>query len=286
MRVVGLGVSVLKGAAQQHPDRLVLDRQGPVDDRRFALVDPVTSRVLRTIENPAVLGLQARLTRPPDQSAPSGPSDVLVVEVPGHGRHDVPVLLTGRLRADYWGRACDVEVLGGPAAARLIDALGAYLGRAVSLVRAGRRDVVYGEGVTLVTTSSLLEVERRRAAEGTGGPERDPAAVVADAERWRAAVVVDTGQLPPFVEDGWHARTLRLGSGAGAVVLQVTAGVARCGVVRGRPRAGGREDWDPLRLLAADRLVTSPTGREVAFAVGAEVQAPGAVGLCDEVVVL
>jgi uncharacterized protein YcbX len=159
----------------------------------------------------------------------------------------------------------------------------AYLGREAVLVRAGRRDVVYGEGVTLLTTSSLLEVERRRAAAGEGGPARDLPALLTDAERWRASVVVATDGLPAFVEDGWHGRRLRLGAGDGAVGLQVTAGVARCAVVRGRPRAGGREDWDPLRLLAPDRLVTSPTGREVAFAVGAEVVVPGEVALGDEV---
>ena len=123
------------------------------------------------------------------------------------------------------------------------------------LARTRPRDVVWGEGVTLVTTSSLAEVERRRAAEGTGGPARDLAALLEDSERWRAALVVATPGLPPFVEDSWHGRRLRVGArtgtATGPVVLEVTTGVARCGVVRGRPRDGAREDWDPLRLLAA-----------------------------------
>lgn len=285
VRVVRLGVSVLKGAAQLHPDRLVLDALGPVEDRRYALVDAAAARVLRTVENSGLLGLQARVDRPgPTTGDATGPAaeEVLVVDVPGHGRTEVPAVAVGAMTVDYWGRPCDVEVLGGPGADRLAAALEAYLGRPSVLVRAGRRDVVYGEGVTLVTTSSLLEVERRRAAEGVGGPARELPALLADAERWRAALVVDTGDLPPFVEDTWHGHLLHVGTGVAAVTLRVTAGVARCAVVRGRPRTGGREDWDPLRLLAPDRLVSSPTGREVAFAVGAEVVVPGEVRTGDE----
>ena len=205
-----------------------------------------------------------------------------MVHVPGHGRLEAPLVPTAVLRADYWGRERELEVVGGPSAAALTAALSAHLGRPVVLARAGRRDVVYGEGVTLVTTSSLEELERRRAATGVGGPERTLPTLLVDAERWRATAVVATPGAPAFVEDGWHGARLRLG----AVELQVTAGVARCAVVRGRPGDGAREDWDPLALLARDRLVDSPTGREVVFAVGAEVVRPGRVAVGDEVVVL
>ncbi|MFC3689811.1 hypothetical protein [Aquipuribacter hungaricus] len=296
MEVVGLGVSVLKGAAQEHPDRLRLDARGPVHDRRFALVDPVAARVLRTVENPRLMSLRAR-TLPAGTGTAPGPSgtrrdgddghdgDVLVVEVPGHPPTAVPVRPVGLLEADYWGRPCRLEVLGGPAVTALTTTLSTVLGREVVLCRAGRRDVVYGEGVTLVTTSSLVELERRRASAGTGGPARPLEELLADAERWRATLAVRTDGAPPFVEDGWHGRTLRVGPrDDGGVTLRVTAGVARCAVVRGRPRDGAREDWDPLRLLADDRLVDGPGGREVAFAVGAEVEVPGEVALGDRVV--
>ncbi len=281
MHVVGLGLSVLKGAAQQHPDRLALDLQGAVGDRRFALVDPATGRVLRTVENPRAMSLQA-WTRPPVD----GSAEVLVVDVPDQGRHEVSVAPSGTLVADYWGRRVQLEVLGGAAADALGSALGVHLGREVVLTRARRRDVVFGEGVTLLTTSSLLEVDRRRAAQG-GARARALPELLADAERWRAALVVDTGDAPAFVEDRWHGCRLVVGHGGGgtAVRLRVTAGVARCAVVRSRPRDGAREGWDPLGLLSQDRLVDSPTGREVSFAVGAEVMEPGEVRLGDSVAV-
>ena len=291
MQVVGLGLSVLKGAAHQHPAHLLLDDLGPVGDRRLALVDPVAARVLRTVENPRLMSLRAGLRRDRD-------GDLLVVDVPGHGRLEAPLEPTAVLRADYWGRERDLEVVGGPSAAAVTTALSEHLGRRVVLARAGRGDVVYGEGVTLVTTSSLVELERRRAATGVGGTERTLPALLVDAERWRATVVVDTPGAPAFVEDGWHGARLRLRPAAGPTAgsaagssdasaagpeLRVTAGVARCAVVRGRPRDGTREDWDPLALLARDRLLDGPTGREVVFAVGAEVVRPGRIAVGDEV---
>jgi len=282
VQVFGLGLGVLKGAAHQHPAHLLLDDLGPVGDRRLALVDPVAARVLRTVENPRLMSLRAEVRRG------GGDGEVVVVDVPGHGRLEAPLEPTAVLQADYWGRQRDLEVLGGPSAAVLTAALSAHLGREVVLARAGPRDVVYGEGVTLVTTSSLEELERRRAATGVGGPERALPALLVDAERWRATVVVATPGAPAFVEDGWHGARLRLGPDAGSArgaELRVTAGVARCAVVRGRPRDGAREDWDPLALLARDRLIDGPTGREVVFAVGAEVVRPGRVAVGDEVIV-
>jgi len=284
VQVVGLGLGVLKGAAHQHPTRLLLDDLGPVGDRLLALVDPVAARVLRTVENPRLMSLRAEVRR----SGDGGDGGVVVVDVPGHGRLKAPLEPTAVLRADYWGRRRDLEVLGGPSAAILTAALSAHLGRAVVLARAGRRDVVYGEGVTLVATSSLEELERRRAATGVGGPERALPTLLVDAERWRATLVVATPGAPAFVEDGWHGARLRLGPDAGSArgaELRVTAGVARCAVVRGRPRDGAREDWDPLALLARDRLLDGPSGREVVFAIGAEVVRPGRVAVGDEVTV-
>lgn len=263
MHVAGLGLSVLKGSAQHHPRSLRLAGSGPEGDRAFCCVDPAAARVLRTVENPRLLQLRARLT-----TAPEGPGGaaVLAVNVPGAGVVAAAVEPVGRLRADYWGRPRDLEVLGGPFAA----ALSRHLGREVVLARARPRDVVYGGGVTLVTSSSLAELARRAGA----GPVALPQ-LVADAERWRAPVVVGTGGAEPFVEDSWTGRRLRLGT----AVLQVGPGVPRCAVVRLRPGDGSRDSWDPLALLAPDRV----RQREVVFGVQAEVVRPGTVSVGDPV---
>lgn len=255
MQVAALGLSVLKGSAQQHPDSLALAGHGPVGDRRFCCVDPVAARVLRTVENPRLMALRARLV--------PGPDEVLELSVPGRATVTAPVVLRERLRADYWGRVRDLDVVDGPFAAELSD----WLGRDVVLARARPRDVVYGGGVTLVTTSSLRELARR-AGRGEGLAD-----LVTDAERWRATAVLETDEAPPFVEDGWSGRRLRLGE----VELEVGAAVPRCAVVRSRPGSGEREEWDPLRLLAPDRVPE----REVVFGVEAEVLRPGTLTVGD-----
>jgi uncharacterized protein len=261
VHVASLGLSVLKGAAQDHPASLVLADHGPVDDRRFCCVDPATARVLRTVENPGLLRLRARCG-----------DGTLTVDVPGSSPLTAPVRPAGRLRADYWGRDARLQVLDGPWA----PALSAHLGREVVLAQSPPRAVVYGGGVTLVTTSSLQEVARRAGA-AADGAHRD--ALVADAERWRATVVVDTGGAEPFVEDSWVGRRLQVG----AVTLRVGKRVPRCAVVRLRPRDGVREDWDPLALLAPDRVPADAARPEVVFGVDAEVEAVGTAAVGDEV---
>ena len=260
MHVAALGLSPLKGGTPHHPDTVELADHGPVGDRRFCCVDPVARRVLRTVENPALMALRARV-----ETDPGGGPDVLTVDVPGTGRLAAPVAAADSLRADYWGRRPRLSVLSGPWA----DALSTHLGREVVLAEAAPRDVVYAGGVTVVTTSSLREVARR------SGLGTDDARLLQDAERWRANLVVDSGDARAFMEDDWVGGRLRVGG----AVLAVRAGVPRCAVVRLVPGSGARESWDPLGLLTADRL----REREVVFGVDAEVLTPGTVAVGDPV---
>ncbi|MFC5382654.1 MOSC domain-containing protein [Aquipuribacter nitratireducens] len=261
MHVAALGVSVLKGSAPAHPDVLELAPYGPVGDRRFCLVDldhPGGPRVLRTVENPRLVALRA-----------AEEAGELVVDVPGQGTVRGTVRGGREVVADYWGRDARLTVLDGPWA----PALSAYLGRAVAPARAEPRHVVFGGAVTLVTTASLAELARRARADGhdTAPDPDDEAALVADAERFRATAVLATPGAAPFVEDEWVGTALVLGDAADAPVVRVDGPVPRCAVVRLRAGAGTRDPWDPLRLLAADRTRSG----EIDFGVRAEVVRPG-----------
>ncbi|MGJ7440753.1 MOSC domain-containing protein [Aquipuribacter sp. MA13-6] len=260
MHVAALGLSPLKGGSRHRPRSFRLTGNGPEGDRRFALLDPVARRVLRTVENPSLLALRVEVTTDRQPAV-----DVLTLHVPGADPVSAPVTGSVRVRADYWGREPELTVLDGPWG----EALSAYLGRAVVLTEAAPRDVVYAGGVTVVTTSSLREVAAR------AGLPTATSALLDDAERWRANLVVDTGDAPPFAEDRWVGARLLVGG----TELAVRATVPRCAVVRLRPGHGTREDWDPLGLLVPDRLVE----REVRFGVDAEVVAPGSVAVGDPV---
>jgi uncharacterized protein YcbX len=212
-------------------------------------VDLAASRVLRTIENPALVRVVARRE-----------AGRLSVRLPGRSADDClegPVEPTGEQhQVDYWGRRAEVEVVDGPWAA----AFSAYVGREVALARpVGAGEVVYGAPVTVLTTGSL-----RLLAERLGRPV-DPA-------RFRATVVVEAEE--PHVEDRWEGRELRLG----AASVRVRGPVPRCAVVDLDPESGIR-DTPALATLAGYRRGE----REVCFGVDAVVVDAGIVRAGDPV---
>ncbi len=247
-----LGLTPLKGAAHTHPLRIVVDHHEVLGDRRWALIETRGRelRVVRTVDSPAVMTVRAH----------SDADDELLLDLPDDRSFRVPLPAGPAVVADYWGRATRVRPAPGPWDEALSDLLGRHV-RLVGVERAG--DVVYAEPVSLVTTSSLRELERR-----AGG---DPV----DDERFRATVVVDTPGLPPFIEESWVAGRLRVGG----VELLVRQQLARCAVIRYEPGAGKAAGLDVLRLLAVDRT----TADGIAFGVGADVVAPGRIAVGDPV---
>lgn len=256
VHIARLSLTPLKGMAHHHPESLEIEPNGPRDDRRFCLVDPARDRVLRTVENPTLVGCRAAFdgTNLSVQLADGTGASAVV----GDGR---------TRRVDYWGRTVAVDVVDGPWA----DLLSRQLGRSVALARVEPGQVVFGGSVTLLTTSSLREVAARL------GQQLDPVALLADSERFRSTVVLDTGDAPAFVEDTWRS------VGLGAVTVRVRGPVPRCAVVRIAPGRGVVEAADPLRALAADRTEVNDRGREVVFGVDADVVVPGLVAVGDTV---
>lgn len=260
VNVARLSLTPLKGTAHESLKAVSLDLEGPRHDRRFCLVDPARARVLRTVENPALVSCQARYdgtslaVRLPDGST--------VVDVVGDR--------VAQLEVDYWGRRAAVHVISGPWA----RAFSALLAQEVLLAEVDRPgQVVFGGSVTLLTTSSLRELAARL------GRVLDGEALLVDSERFRSTVAVDTGTASAFVEDSWVGREITLG----AATVRVRGPVPRCAVVRLRPRDGRQERPDPLRALAWDRTEVNERGREVVFGVDAQVVRPGVVRVGDPV---
>ncbi|MGN6575457.1 MAG: MOSC domain-containing protein [Nocardioides sp.] len=245
MHVRRVGFTPLKGARHAEHPAVQLDAGGPVGDRVFCLVDPARDRVLRTVENPALLEADAALT-----------GEELTVALPAGTVAGVPVPTGEVLAADYWGREAKLELLDGPWS----EAFSAHLGYDVRLARASRAgEVVYGGSVTLVTTSSVDRLGRWLG-------------LAVAAERFRATFLVDTGDLEPHAEDGWIGHEVALGK----AVVRVRGSVPRCAVVDLNPKTGVR-DVPVLKALAGYRL----SGKDVHFGVDAEVVVPGRVATGD-----
>lgn len=250
--VIGCGLSPLKGAAHAHPERIAVRRHEVLGDRRWALVEPRPGglRVMRTVEVPAIVTVRARVD-----------ADCrLRLDLPDGRTHCVTPPDGTALVADYWGRETRVRRAPGPWDAALSDLLGRHV-ELVAVERAG--GVVYAEPVSLVTTSSLMEVARRAGVTSVNN------------ERFRATVVVQTAGLPAFVEQAWIGRRLRMGG----VELLVRRQLARCAVIGIEPGTGRVSGPNLLRLLAADRSTASG----IVFGVGAEVITPGEITVGDQV---
>lgn len=241
MHVSRIGFTALKGARHLTHEEVELTRDGPVGDRVFALVDRGRRRVLRTIENPTLMTSVARWD-----------GEQLTVRLGGGQVAERPRPTGERLAVDYWGRTLDLQVQDGPWAAAYSDLLGAE----VVLARAARPgQIVYGQSVSLVTTSSL-----ERLARETGTP--------VDGAAFRVTFTVETAGAPPHVEDGWIGGTLKVGSAE----LRVHRVVARCAVVDRDPDSGR----PGVRALSGLGRYRRHLG-EIGFGVDAVVTCPGRV---------
>ncbi|MFC5930398.1 MOSC domain-containing protein [Cryobacterium melibiosiphilum] len=247
MQIRNIGVSVLKGGRHTPAQRVDLRSDGPVDDRVFAVVDLAAGRVLKTVDNPSLVGCEAHWQ-----------AGELVVEVVGQQLAATPGTDGRRVTLDYWGRAVTMTVVDGPWA----PALSRLLGRGVALARIeAPGGVVYGDTVALVSTGSL-----ERLALESGIP--------VDSRRFRSTFTIDTGDADAHTEDFWNGRKLEVG---GATLL-VGAGIPRCAVIDLDPDTGDRGS-NLLKTLGGYRLEAG----EINFGVYARVVRPGVVSVGDHV---
>lgn len=251
MKVVRVGLTPVKGTRHSALDSVELDGDGAVGDRVFCLVDAAESRVLRTVQHPR---LPAVLARWQDfRLEVALPSGERAVGVPSDSGESVS--------CDYWGRRVEARLQDGPHAALLSR----HLGQPVRLAAVPRGGVIYGGRVSVVGTASLRELARGL----------DPVAGDLDPARFRATVVVETGETP-FVEERWLGRELALGSAR----IRVSDRIPRCAVIDLHPTAGG-SDLPVLRALG--RLRPPGTPAALCLGVDAAVTVPGVVHVGDPV---
>ena len=141
------------------------------------------------------------------------------------------------------------------------DALSAYVGKPVRLVRADDRGGAFDvDVVTLLSTASVEELGRQAGAPGLDG------------RRFRMLFTLEGCE--PHEEDTWEARRFRIGS---AEIL-VGGPVPRCVITTKDPETGLR-DFDSLREIK--RYRSAPDGK-INFGVYASVVEPGTVSVGDE----
>jgi uncharacterized protein YcbX len=272
MQIQQISLSGLKGGRHSLRPSVQLNADGPEGDRLFALIDLKAGRVLRTVENPLLVGCEALWQ-----------NGVLAVSTDGSTTTGTPVPTGDILTLEYWEREVMMQVVDGPWALPFSR----LLGREVVMARINQPGgVVYGDTVTLVTTSSLrslaeqLHAGQGQAAQGHGGTvqcdgstekfhgDAGQSGTSLDPRRFRATFTVGTGNADAYVEDSWCGRELDLGQ---ARVL-VGEGIPRCAVIDSDPDTGAR-GTKLLKTLAATRLKDG----DIPFGVYARVIQPGLV---------
>ncbi|QRZ61824.1 MOSC domain-containing protein [Rothia sp. ZJ932] len=232
LHVVSAGFSHLKGTSHQPRHLVELTDKGVIGDRELCLVDPVQKRVLRTVQNPALLKV---ITEVADNR--------LTVSFPDGKSYTTPLVETGEvIVCDYWGRNESVH----PIAGQLSEVFTYYLGRPVLLARA-ERNIVYGRPLTIIGTASLKELGQRLGAENF---EQQYA-------RFRASLVVETSE--PFIEETWQGCSFDLTAKRGILAqdnysVNIANPVPRCAVIDYNP-ATGEKDARILKTLASFRLL-------------------------------
>lgn len=231
LHLVSAGFSHLKGTRHQPRTGVEITEAGLTGDRALCLIDPVNKRVLRTVQNPALMAVTTELT-----------DNHLTVTFPANNKpngksYTVPLRETGEsLICDYWGRDEPVH----PIAGQLSEIFTFYLRRPVQLVRA-QRNVVYGQTLTLIGTASLEEL---------GSRTRLP--LLEQAGRFRASLLVKTDE--PFIEESWTNTTVQI-TGENLVsdyTLHIGEPVPRCAVIDFNP-ISGIKDARLLKALASYR---------------------------------
>lgn len=253
--VARFNVAPVKSTALHHPDRIRLERRGPVGDRAFFLVDGDGRRLSGAMKAPTL----------PIRASYDAEADWLELRLPNG------IVVSGSGVAD--GRALVVDFYGRKVPAREVegdftDALSDYAGREVRVARPDRvSDALDDRPVTLVSLESVAELARQGGHDGTLDPGR-----------FRMTMEIE-GVGEPHAEDAWRGRDVRVGD----AILTIEDPVPRCVVTTLDP-ASGLRDFPTLSVIKRYRGA-GPRGK-LPFGVYARVAEPGEVAVGDSVEVL
>lgn len=151
VHITRIGLTPLKGTRHRELAQLQLDLTGPVGDRLFCLVEADRPRVLRTVENPRMVLVDAAWDGAVLSVRTADALSVTAAPEP-----------TGELLvSDYWGRDARLAIMDSPH----VDLLGEHLGRAVRLARVRHPgEVVYGGPVSIATTGGMADLDENESA--------------------------------------------------------------------------------------------------------------------------
>ena len=255
LRVTTLFTTPVKGFALHSRERVEIDDNGAVGDRDFFMVDEQLSLVSITR-----IGTFASWKADFD----SGSSTLSLRSAEGE-TFEAPTPLGREVIGHFFDdRRVSGHVVEGPWSDWLSDAAG----RRLMLVRSAASGGAYDEHPVTLLGDRSVEALGRHAPGGT-----------LDARRFRMLIGFDGADA--YEEDTWNGHLLKVGG----VQLRVRGPVPRCNATTRDPDSGVR-DVKTLRLIEEHRGRTpNDFGVDLNFGVYADVVAPGAITVGDELTV-
>jgi uncharacterized protein YcbX len=249
-RVVRIRVTPVKGLGLIERDSVDVGPHGVPEDRRFFLVGPDGRHRSGLAHGPLV-----RIVPSYDPDA-----ERLELRFPSGEVVAGTALASGDPFEVPWSERRTLRARAVPG---FDDALSAYVGIPIRLVRAEPGHRPSSAHVTIISTASIEALER-----GADLPEP------LDDRRFRMLVTIDG--VPPYEEEAWVGGHVEVG---GAVV-RAEVPAARCATTTRDPATGLR-DIDVLRLLAQVRGVSER--KTVDLGIYTDVVRPGRVSVGDVV---
>ncbi len=247
-----LNIAPVRSLGLESRDSIRVEANGVAEDRRFFVTDANNRLVDQLI---AATMVQVSAWTDPDAA-------VLRLTFPDGRVIEDDVRLGDHVETPIHGRTGVGHVVDGPFA----DALGAFLGKDVRVVRCDRPGGTRIKSpVTLVSDGSLDAIG---AVLGVGD---------VDARRFRMLIELDGGG--PHEEDTWVGGRIALGE----TILRVSGAVPRCAMTTHDPKTGER-DLDTLHAIKEYRGLVD--GKDLMFGVYGEVDQPGTIRVGDVVTVL
>jgi len=253
-----ISIAPVKGLGLVHPDEVLLEPTGVLENRRFHIVDAEGRRYNQLRKGTLVQ------VKPEYDAA----REWLALRFPDGSVAEGEVALDGEVTTDFCGRPVAGNYVEGPWS----EALSQWFGRELRLVQSPPGAAVDRRRghVSLVSKASLAELGQR------GGQDAP-----VDGRRFRMLFEVDG--CAPHEEDGWIKRQLRIGE----ALVRLRGDVGRCAITTQNPGTG-TPDFNTLRTIAGYRALThNEAGKEhIPFGVFGEVVEPGRVRIGDAVGVM
>jgi uncharacterized protein len=254
LTVARLSTTPVRGFALHHPDAIELGPHGVLGDRRYTLLTD-DGRIFDGTKLGELVQLRADVEDGAD-------GERLTVRFPSGEAISDAVELGPPRDVEIYGRRFTAR----PVIGRWSEALSAYAGRQVELVRSERLEQERDRNpVSIVSQASVAELARQ-------GNEGRPV----DSRRFRMLIEL-AGADRPHQEDEWLGHEV----GIGEAVVRVTKPDPRCVITTQDPDTGKR-DFPTLHVIKEYRGLRD--GHALDFGIYADVVAPGRVGIGDEVV--